>query len=559
MNFLARGLVLFGLSLLATSVFAQSELDAAILKVNGQEVFQSDLELVKIMLPLERYKTTRARTNLIDSVYVEFLIEKTLLEQRGLQKITEADVAEFRRSAESTEDTARIKDLGYSNPEGYFAKNLLRFTIERKLSQDYAAQNPNVPGTQVTYNNPDNPEEKERAITASLQKLLDTPEVSFQAMLLEDIQQVEVIRKMITQGRSFSDLSDSYSLVHHYSGGAYNGGSDDPHILKLSVLEPELQVEISQIKKPGFYVFKAPFKRYWFIKIHQFPAKSPFTLFGENTQSYSVSSRVLSTKGFSSDKARRKATIEFIDSRLRLINPLIAKIGNMEIYLSEYFSEQLFDNETNIFETRFTSLESSISEFIKSHVIYKALPYGGAGVDSNLQAYLAARVKVSADQLKFFYLKNRKNYNFREDEFQMGCSFTHPNPAKYWRTLFISNPTSTWIEKDQRPFYFCDIEGEAENPPMPELPSKGSLTPIPGGFITNVGQSRNTYYFLVLYKYQPQPLPKPFALARGQVEFDYRNLVAEKRMPQFWQALKNRVGVQYKLKEAMQELENAGK
>jgi hypothetical protein len=50
MNFLARGLVLFGLSLLATSVFAQSEPDAAILKVNGQEVFQSDLELVKSML-----------------------------------------------------------------------------------------------------------------------------------------------------------------------------------------------------------------------------------------------------------------------------------------------------------------------------------------------------------------------------------------------------------------------------------------------------------------------------------------------------------------------------
>jgi hypothetical protein len=67
------------------------------------------------------------------------------------------------------------------------------------------------------------------------------------------------------------------------------------------------------------------------------------------------------------------------------------------------------------------------------------------------------------------------------------------------------------------------------------------------------------YFFLVLYKYQPQPLLKPFSLARGQVEFDYRNAVARKRMPQFWQALKNRVGVQYRLKEAMRELENAGK
>jgi hypothetical protein len=158
-----------------------------------------------------------------------------------------------------------------------------------------------------------------------------------------------------------------------------------------------------------------------------------------------------------------------------LINPLIAKVGNTEIYLSEYFSEQLFYNETDIFETRFASLASSVGEIIKSHVIYKALPYGGAGANSNLQAYLAARVKVSEDQLKFFYLQNRKNYNFRENEFQMGCSFTHPNPAKYWRTLFISNPTSTWIEEDQRPFYFCDIEGEADNPPMPEVPSKASL------------------------------------------------------------------------------------
>jgi hypothetical protein len=234
---------------------------------------------------------------------VEFLIEKTLLEQQGLQKITKADVAEFRRSVESTADAAKIKDLGYPNPEGYFLKNLLRFRLERKLLQDYTAQNPNIPGTQVMYNNPNNPEEKERGITASLQKLLDTPEVSFQAMLLGDIQQVDVIRKKITQGRSFSDLSDSYSLVHHYSGGAYNGGSDDPHILKLSVLEPELQVEFSQVKKPGFYVFRAPFKRYWFVKIYQSPAKSPFTLFEENKQSYSVSSRVLSTEDFSSDKA----------------------------------------------------------------------------------------------------------------------------------------------------------------------------------------------------------------------------------------------------------------
>jgi hypothetical protein len=84
MNFLARGLVLFGLSLLATSVFAQSEPDIAILKVNGREVFQSDLELVKSMLPLERYKTTKARTNLIEGIYLEFLIQKTVLEHWGL-------------------------------------------------------------------------------------------------------------------------------------------------------------------------------------------------------------------------------------------------------------------------------------------------------------------------------------------------------------------------------------------------------------------------------------------------------------------------------------------
>jgi hypothetical protein len=562
MNVLARGLVLFGLSLLATSVFAQSEPDAAILKVNGQEVFQSDLELVKSMLPLERYKTTKARTNLIDSIYVEFLIEKTLFEQQGIEKVTLEDVAELRDTLTNQEIQNQVNEaryLGFSSVDGYFARQIFTSSVNKKiLEQEIAEQSPiTKPASQLQ--NPNSLEEQEKKLTTAFLLSRITPAVAFQAMLLENQSQVQLIQAKLKRGQTFSDLSDTYSLVHHYSGGSNGFYGDKPQIFFLSNLEPELQNAISTAGKPGIYIFQAPFNRFWFVKIHKFPATHPFAGVTKWNLNTSFSGEFRSEYESILGNKRREAKLEFLTSDIELFNKLILKVADLEIYASEYFSSFYLTRNFNPFEEIFKELISKMTQISKSNMLYRAKLHKGINDDGSLQAYLAARMKFSESQLKAFYVNNKEKYNFKQEQSQMMCSFSNINTAKYWNNLFIVNPNSFWVRDRQIEIQYCDFEDRYKKLPLPENPTKATLTPIPGGFITGIGQSNGTYYFLVLYKYQPKSTLRSFALARSQVEYDYRMLVARKQMPQFWEALEKKLSVQYYVKEFLQELEKAGK
>jgi hypothetical protein len=555
MDFLARGLVLFGLSLLATSVFAQSEPDAAILKVNGQEVFQSDLELVKSMLPLERYKTTKARTNLIESVYVEFLIEKTLLEQQGLQKVTKTEITNFQKATEAEQNQAEIRALGYQNLEGYFAKTLLKNRIYVKMSETYlnsSAQGYKPEVTTTDPNRPVTPAEKEQAITESLKRFLMPLEVSLQAMLLEDMTQVKLVQEKLKQGRDFTDLTDSYSLVHHYGG-------DPSDAIAVADLEPELQIAISDVKKPGLYVIKAPFDRYWLVDVLRFPAESLRTQIERSGTIVSYGYTSPTIDYLLDTPTRLKARVEILNQKVKLINPLVLRVKDIEIYLSEYFTKALLLNDVSAFEPTLQKFPDYLKELISSLVPYFGLPYQGAGTESGLENYIAARFTPSENQLKQYYLEHQSEYTFEEQEFRMGCIFDSRNSAEYWRNLFILNPQRRWINdlRSSR-FYDCRIDDEIELP-LPVQPSKKSLTPVPGGFITTIGKYSNKFYFLVLYNFQPNPSFKPFSLVRGQVEYGYRLSVARQRMPEFWLRLVQSVGVQDRWQDVLKELENAGK
>ena len=81
------------------------------------------------------------------------------------------------------------------------------------------------------------------------------------------------------------------------------------------------------------------------------------------------------------------------------------------------------------------------------------------------------------------------------------------------------------------------------------------MTPIAGGYITAVSRFQQGFYFVALYGFHPDPLIKPFALVRDQVEQAYRTLVAEKQLERFRAALYARTGAQNRLAEAIKQLE----
>jgi parvulin-like peptidyl-prolyl isomerase len=254
-------LVLFGLSLLATSVFAQSEPDAAILKVNGQEVFQSDLELVKSMLPLERYKTTKARTNLIEGIYLEFLIQKTVLEQKGMQKVTPKLIEDFLAQPASIDLYSQTRSKEYT-PEGLAARRLLERAYINAYQSAWFEEY-----TQAVINpKPDVKAALERQITSSYLEPDTVLEVKVRAMLLRDETTAKRLEKQIRSDSDFERLARQYSLVRASVGGSYPG-TERPESTKLNYLEPELQVAISTFAKTGIFRMNAPFGRMWLVNL----------------------------------------------------------------------------------------------------------------------------------------------------------------------------------------------------------------------------------------------------------------------------------------------------
>jgi hypothetical protein len=562
MNFLARGLVLFGLSLLATSVFAQSEPDAAILKVNGQEVFQSDLELVKSMLPLERYKTTRARTNLIDGIYLEFLIQKTVLEQKGMAKVNSESVRLFiAQSLPSRQNDPRSSSY---TAEGYAARELVEKAYLATIIWEFYERF-------YDQSQPDAKAMTEQQITASYVQGVKPPEVTIRAMLLKDAKVAKRLEKQIRSDADFERLARYYSLVRASVGGAYPG-TERPESVRLNLLEPELQIGISKFAKRGIVRVAAPFNRVWLVSVldtsklqpKRTNQASPFEL---NPLRYSAlgSLNFAPGDGYQIQKLTQlKSTVEILSPNLRQHNPTAVTLQNTRLGISSIFAMTLFLNQPDTFADIESKISQEIETWLKRSVVETGLPYNGAGARDNgagsqesLENYLAARVKVSENQLRSYYTANKNKYLLGKNAKQMPCKFQSQSFANQLRNTFLTFPDQTWYFSLEYPYSsYCDLE---EQPPLPEKPSRTSLKPVPGGFITKVFRYQGEFWFVVLYGYQSKPLLKPFTLVRNEVEQEYRGLVAKKQLPAFEQALRKRMKAQNLLKEAMQELENAGK
>jgi hypothetical protein len=565
MNFLARGLVLFGLSFLATSVFAQSEPDAAILKVNGQEVFQSDLELVKSMLPLERYKTTKARTNLIEGIYLEFLIQKTVLEQKGMAKVNSESVRLFMaQSLPSRQNDPRRSSY---TAEGYAARELVEKAYLATIIWEFYERF-------YDQSQPDAKAVTEQQITASYVQGVKPPEVTIRAMLLKDAKVAKRLEKQIRSDADFERLARYYSLVRASVGGAYPG-TERPESVRLNLLEPELQIGISKFAKRGIFRVAAPFNRVWLVSVldtsklqpKRTNQASPFEL---NPLRYSAlgSLNFAPGDGYQIQKLTQlKSTVEILSPNLRQHNPTAVTLQNTRLGISSIFAMMLFLNEPETFADIESKISQEIETWLKRSVVETGLPYNGAGARDNgagaqesLENYLAARVKVSENQLKSYYAASEQQFMFEHGGQAMACNFKTQAFANQMRNMFTLFTDDKWVFTLESPFDgHCDVRGGGEVPPLPEKPSRTSLKPVPGGFITKVFRYQGEFWFVVLYGYQPKPLLKPFALVRNEVEQEYRGLVAKKQLPAFEQALRKRVKAQNLLKQAMQELENAGK
>jgi hypothetical protein len=563
MNVLVRGLVLFGLSLLATSVFAQSEPDAAILKVNGQEVFQSDLELVKSMLPLERYKTTKARTNLIEGIYLEFLIQKTVLEQKGMQKVTPKLIEDFLAQPASIDLYGKTRSKDYT-PQGIASRRLLERAYMNASQSAWFEEY-----TRAVFNtHTDVKAALERQITFSYLDPNTVPEVKLRAMLLRDEKTAKRLEKQIRSDFDFERLARLYSLVRASVGGSYPG-TERPESTKLNYLEPELQVAISTFAKKGMFRVNAPFGRMWLVNlldisklqsnlINTTPVTAEQLSFGGVTQKLSGS--YLGDGSQLNGLSGLKTSVEVLDPNLHRYNPVAVRIDKLESGISSIYASVLFSNDSGIFEEIESKINQEIQAWLSQQVVRIGLPHGGAGSVDGLESYLAARVKVSENQLKSYYFANRKRFVFESGGEQIPCRFETLTFANQMRKFFVLFPDDKWFYSLEYPSgIYCDTDGGREPPPLPKKLSRSSLTPIPGGFVTEVFKYEKEFWFIALYGYQPKPLLKPFALVRNEVEQEYRGLVAKKQLPAFEQALRKRVKAQNLLKQAMQELENAGK
>ena len=185
----------------------------------------------------------------------------------------------------------------------------------------------------------------------------------------------------------------------------------------------------------------------------------------------------------------------------------------------------------------------------------EGLPYGGAGAEGGLLPYIAARAKVSELQLKNSYWQDRRKYAYSADQYRVQCTFANSQYASKWRDVAIFAPFNIWGDALSFPLNtHCDTDGATDPLPLP-APSRTTLTPIAGGYITAVSKFQQGFYFVALYGFHPDPLIKPFALVRNQVEQAYRTLVAEKQLNSFRAALYARTGAQNRLAEAIKQLE----
>jgi hypothetical protein len=201
---------------------------------------------------------------------------------------------------------------------------------------------------------------------------------------------------------------------------------------------------------------------------------------------------------------------------------------------------------------------SDLETWITTESKRQGLPFEGVGTEFGLEPYLAARVNVSERQIKDFFSTKKNKYVLYNsvNEASFHCLFDTAVYAADWQKVFLLLPSLRWVESMIYPLSHCDYQGESEPIPFLEKsPSATTLRPIAGGYMTKVFNYQNKFVFFVLEGYTPKPIPLPFNLVRGQVEREYRRLVAKKQLPAFESALRQRAGAKNLLEQTLKDLE----
>ena len=254
--------------------------------------------------------------------------------------------------------------------------------------------------------------------------------------------------------------------------------------------------------------------------------------------------------------------VEWLDKSLAGRHPLIAEVGAAGWRLSDYFVARLLGEADPTITQRFFDLAPAspvarfAADWLEARAIAAGLPYNGAGTELGLVAYIAARANVSEPQLKAYYWAHRGEYSFRASQRTVFCEFDDMKLARKWRETVLLAPFEIWTSFSQNGIGVrCDANPNiVPLPPLP-APSRSSLTPIAGGFVTPVTEFKTKFYFALLYGFHPALLTKPFVTVRDGVEKTYRNLVAAKRLEAFKAKIFERAGARNSLAEAAARLE----
>jgi hypothetical protein len=574
---------LVGVALLALGLLpvrAQTDAPRAIVRVGSQTLTTADLEHVKTHLPFERFKTTPAKRRFIDAIYTEFLITRSKLEQIGMVKVTPENVQRRADLLQNAPERKRIEAAGYT---------LEAFAERELVTRNYLALYANQLATNLwsgvfdAYSQPvvNDPEtiaaNREREISVRAYTNGATPQyVTLRSMLLENGKQTNAIAGKIRSERDFIALARRYSQVRRDVAGSYTSDFT-PSRVSLQELEPEVQLAVLAASKSGLVRVPAPFGRVWLVWLST-PLNGSTNRFQPTDFSDSVSSgptarlefRILSIPGTGSDDGLLKKLlnqnplpVEWLDPSFEGRDPVVARVGGASLRLTEFFTSQLFAAfsleqiaQSNFFDYSPDSpLGTFINLWLEENAITEGLPHRGAGAEYGLEAYIAARAKVSDVQLKAYYWQHRQDYRYRDDERFISCRFESLNYAKKWRDVVIFAPFNLLsVSLDYPMNAHCDAEGEADPVSLPKF-SRATLTPIAGGFVTPVFEYQKGFYFVSGYGFHPDPLLKPFVLVRETVEQTYRRIIAAKQLESFKAGLLQRTGAKNSLVQASAELE----
>jgi hypothetical protein len=547
----------------ALSLAVRAQGDARpIVRVGERVLTTADLERVKTLLPLERFKTSIGRTWLIDALYVEFLIAQAKLEAAGMAAVTPEEVE---RQAQQLLPSSTEPDAAGYTPQTRAERTVLALKVRGFL----AARAPRPGNAWFAPQSTGTPEDagaaRERQITSSVTPTM-LPLMRVRSMLLPNARVANKISARIRSEADFIAEAQRHSLVRREVAGAY-AAEDRP--VAVTQLEPELQIALLGTEQTGLLRVTAPFGRVWLVYRTPMPKPSAnlsISFFTSLTQP--VSGPVYFGVGTFDPKSLIEfliadtTPVTFLDSTVEPRNPVIAEVGTVRMRLSDYFVAKLLGEVNPGLNESFFAAgpQSPIAQFVtawlEARSITTALPYNGAGTEAGLEAYIAARAKVSETQLKYFYWQQRDNYLYSKDERVVTCEFDNAELARKWRDTVLFAPYEIWGDFARNGVGVrCTQDASLTPPTLLASPSRATLTPIAGGYITGIVAVGGKASFVLRYGFHPDPIRKPFLLARDAVQRSYRKLVAAKRLEAFKAELLTRAGAKNTLAEAVAALE----